>query len=247
VTENSATSKLIRWLHPIRAVAFDLDGLLVNTEELYSEVGHQLLGRRGKVFTRELKNAITGLPGPRAFEVMIAQLDLNDTPALLAEESAEIFAGILPARVRALTGVVELLDYLDQRQVPRCVATSSSRRFAREVLELVGIADRMQFVITAEDVAQGKPAPDIYLAAASRFRVPPTHMLVLEDSHHGSRAGIAAGACTVAVPGPHSEDHDFTGVHWRASSLADPSILQFLLPDEPGDPSAVRWCGKTEP
>lgn len=225
---DSDNAPLIAWAHPIEAVAFDLDGLLVNTEELYSEVGHELLGRRGKLFTRELKNAITGLPGPRAFQLMIERLELSDTVEQLALESAEIFAHILPARVRALTGVIELLNHLDNLHLPRCVATSSSRRFAHQVLELVGIAPRIHFVMTAEDVEHGKPAPDIYLAAASRFGIQPTHMMVLEDSHHGSRAGVASGACTIAVPGPHSEDHDFTGVHHRATSLADAAIFQLL-------------------
>ncbi len=205
-----------------------MDGLLVNTEELYSEVGDTILGRRGKKFTPELKNAMTGLPGPEAFEVMIAYATLSDSAEELAAESAEIFAKILPAKVRALPGVAPLLDYLDQRRLPRCVATSSSRRFADEVLQRVGIHSRIDFIITAEDVARGKPAPDIYVAAAERLSVAPANMLVLEDSHHGSRAGVAAGACTVAVPGPHSLEHDFEGVHLRAHTLADPQIISLL-------------------
>lgn len=217
------------WAQPLAAVAFDLDGLLVNTEELYSDVGHALLNRRGKQFTRSLKNAMTGLPGPKAFAVMIERAELTDSIEQLSAESAVIFAEMLPARVRALTGAIELLDFLDSQRLPRCVATSSSRRFALEVLQLVGLATRVDFVITAEDVTHGKPAPDIYLSAASRMQVAATHMLVLEDSHHGSRAGIAAGACTVAVPGPHSEDHDFSGVHYRAQSLADQTIQELLV------------------
>jgi HAD superfamily hydrolase (TIGR01509 family) len=123
-----------------------------------------------------------------------------------------------------------LLDYLDQRQIPSCVATSSSHGFARQVLELVGIRQRFQFVVTAEDVLQGKPFPDIYLEAAHRLNVQPWEMLVLEDSHHGSCAGVAAGACTIAVPGDHSSDHDFSRVHYRANSLADPRIIEILGP-----------------
>jgi beta-phosphoglucomutase-like phosphatase (HAD superfamily) len=83
-------------------------------------------------------------------------------------------------------------------------------------------------VVTAEDVQHGKPSPDIYLQAAERMGVAPYEMLVLEDSHHGSRAGVASGACTIAVPGEHSQDHDFSGVFLRAQSLADPGILRAL-------------------
>lgn len=216
------------WAHPIRGVAFDMDGLLVNTEELYSEVGQILLHRRGRNWSLALKAAMMGLPGPQAFAIMIEREALDDTPDRLASESDEIFHEILPSKLQTLPGVETLLEQLDQRGLPRCIATSSSHQFAERVLEIVRMRDRFDFVITAEDVARGKPAPDIYLAAACRMGINSASMLVLEDSHHGSRAGLAAGACTVAVPGPHSQDHDFSGVHYRANSLADTCLLTLL-------------------
>jgi pseudouridine 5'-phosphatase len=217
------------WAHPIRAVAFDMDGLMVNTEELYSEVGDILLQRRGRQFTLQLKSAMMGLPGPQAFAVMIEREGLSDTAEVLALESDEIFIDLLPAKLRTLPGLEALLEQLDARALPRCIATSSPHHFARRVLEIIDMRHRFDFVITAQDVARGKPSPDIYLEAARRMGIAPQHMLVLEDSHHGSRAGLAAGACTVAVPGAHSHDHDFAGVHYRATSLSDVGI-QSLLP-----------------
>jgi len=216
------------WYHPIRAVAFDMDGLLVNTEELYTQVGDSILHRRGKRFTQELKDAMTGLPGPLAFRLMIERECLTDTVETLESESRSLFAELLPQQLRLLKGVEQLLDTLDQRGLRRCVATSSSRAFAQKVLSSVGIIDRFDFVITAEDVTQGKPHPDIYLSAAKRLSVRSEQMLVLEDSHNGCKAGVASGACTVAVPGPHSTKHDFTGTHLRATSLIDPAITQLL-------------------
>lgn len=218
------------WAHPIQAVAFDMDGLLVNTEELYTQVGMTLLQRRGKLFTRELKNAMTGLPGPKAFAVMIEREQLTDSIEQLAAESYEIFGSILPTQLRLLPGVLELLTSLEAKQRPKCVATSSTPSFSQRVLTQVGIYDRFDFVITASDVTHGKPFPDIYLAAASRMGVAPTQMMVLEDSHHGCKAGVDSGACTIAVPGPHSEDHDFTGAHYRAQTLRDNGISQLLFP-----------------
>lgn len=218
------------WAHPIQAVAFDMDGLLINTEELYTQVGTTLLQRRGKVFTRELKNAMTGLPGPKAFAVMIEREQLTDSIEQLAGESYEIFGTILPTQLRLLPGVLELLESLEAKGRPKCVATSSTPSFSQRVLSQVGIYDRFDFVITASDVTHGKPFPDIYLAAASRMGVPSEQMMVLEDSHHGCRAGVDSGACTIAVPGPHSEDHDFTGAHYRARTLLDPGISQLLFP-----------------
>lgn len=224
----SGSNRVTPWAQTIRAVAFDMDGLLVNTEELYTQVGVSILQKRGKIFTRQLKNAMTGLPGPKAWAVMIEQEGLSDSIEQLSQESAEIFSRILPSQLRLLPGVHELLDLLDSEQRPKCVATSSSPEFAALVLGQVDVHHRFDFVITARDVVHGKPHPDIYEAAAGRMGVATSEMLVLEDSHHGCRAGVVSGACTVAVPGPHSDDHDFTGAHYRADTLCDPAIRQLL-------------------
>lgn len=220
--------KVNRWAHPIRAVAFDMDGLMVNTEDLYTEVGALLLSRRGRTFTPALKKKMMGLPGQQAFALMIEHEQLDDSVATLATESDELFLDILPHRLEVLPGLLSLLDALDDRNLPRCVATSSPHHFAREVLGTVNLLARIDFVVTAEDVVHGKPYPDIYLEAARRMAVSSEQMLVLEDSHHGARAGVASGACTIAVPGSHSQDHDFLGVHFRANTLADPCFQSLL-------------------
>jgi len=216
------------WPMPIQAVAFDMDGLLINSEELYFEVFDELLQRRGQHYTHELRRAMMGLPGTQAFEVLIREARLIESARDLEDECDEIFSGVLPDRLQVMPGVLNLLDVLQQRQLPHCVATSSRRAFAVDSLSAVGILERFGFIITAEEVQRGKPFPDIYLAAARRLGVEPNGMLVLEDSQHGTRAALAAGACTVAVPGDHSRDHDFTGVVMVANTLADPRILELL-------------------
>ena len=82
--------------------------------------------------------------------------------------------------------------------------------------------------MTAEDIHRGKPAPEIYLLAAQRFDVAPAEMMVLEDSANGCRAGVAAGAFTIAVPNRHTRNHNFTGARFVAETLADPRIPQAL-------------------
>lgn len=218
-----------RWPHAIKAVAFDMDGLMVNTEELYTEVCQTVLQRRGREFTTRLKRGMMGLPGPQAIDLMIETERLTDRPEVLLSESLELFCDLLPTRLQPLAGLLDLLDRLDQHHVRRCVATSSSIALADRVLSGVRLRDRVDFVITAEHVANGKPHPDIYLSAADGLNVLPEELLVLEDSQHGCRAGVTAGACTVAVPGSHSRDHDFSGVHYIANTLADPAIYQLIF------------------
>ena len=211
-----------------RGVTFDLDGLLVNTEELYQDVGTELLRRRGKPFEPELLDRMMGRPQQVSLRIMIDWHSLNDTVEALATETKEIFTSYLDARLAPMPGAVALLDSLEAARIPFGVATSSGPDFAHDVLGRVGFLDRMGFVLTCNDVREGKPHPEIYLAAAGRLGVIPSQMLVLEDSHNGCKAAVAAGAVAVAVPGGHSHRHEFDGAAFIATSLADRRIFKAL-------------------
>jgi HAD superfamily hydrolase (TIGR01509 family) len=212
----------------VDAVAFDLDGLMFNTEELYEDCGGEILRRRGKQFTRDLIAEMMGRPSHVALQIMIDWHDLSATIAELQAETDEIFAGFLAERLRPLPGLLELLDSLEQISVPKAITTSSRRGFVDHCLEISGLSDRFAFILSSENVTHGKPAPEIYQTAAREFDVPPTRMLVLEDSHNGCRAAVNAGAFAVAVPGEHSRQHDFDGVQFVAESLKDGRIYDCL-------------------
>ena len=212
----------------IEAVAFDLDGLLVNTEELYQHVGTELLRRRGHSFEPDLLDAMMGRPQQVSLKIMIEWHGLTDTIEMLATETGEIFVSLLDTQLRTMPGAMELLDLLDARGIARGVATSSGPDFAHDVLGRMGIRDRFAFVLTSADVTHGKPHPEIYQTAAQRLAVDPGAMLVLEDSQAGCKAAVAAGAVAVAVPGGHSRRHDFTGARFVAETLADPRIEALL-------------------
>ena len=212
----------------IEAVAFDLDGLLVNTEELYQHVGTELLRRRGHSFEPDLLDAMMGRPQQVSLKIMIEWHGLTDTIEMLATETGEIFVSLLDTQLRTMPGAMELLDLLDARGIARGVATSSGPDFAHDVLGRMGIRDRFAFVLTSADVTHGKPHPEIYRTAAQRLAVDPGAMLVLEDSQAGCKAAVAAGAVAVAVPGGHSRRHDFSGARFIADSLADPRIEALL-------------------
>ncbi len=212
----------------IDAVVFDLDGLLVNTEELYQHVGSEMLRRRGRTFDADLLDAMMGRPQKVALGIMIEWHGLDDTVETLAAETKVIFESLLDDRLRPMPGAVALVEHLVARGLPRGVATSSGPDFAHDVLGRVGLLDRFGFVLTSADVKQGNPHPEIYETAAGRLGVRPERMLVLEDSAAGCRAAVAAGAVAVAVPGAHSRRHDFTGARLVAESLADPRIHALL-------------------
>jgi HAD superfamily hydrolase (TIGR01509 family) len=212
----------------LRAVVFDLDGLMFNTEELYQFVGGELLAGHGKTFEPELLDKMMGRQPRIALQIMIDWHDLQTTPAELAAQAAGIFGKILDERLECMPGLVELLDSLEAHRIPKAIATSSPREFVTNVLGRFEFEPRFEFILAAEDVVEGKPHPEVYLKAAQQFGIPPAQMLVLEDSENGCKAAVAAGAFAVAVPGGHSCRHDFTGVTMQVNTLADPRIYEAL-------------------
>ncbi|UUO05311.1 HAD family phosphatase [Blastopirellula sp. J2-11] len=217
----------------IEAVVFDMDGLMFNTELLYPQVSYELLRRRGHELTQELTNAMMGRPARDAFRIMIEWHELDATPEILADESDAIFEVILDEHLAPMPGLLALLNALEQAEVPKGVATSSGRPMAEKILGTFEILPRLRFLLCGTDVENGKPNPEIYLLAAEKMGVAPERMLVLEDSHTGSRAAIAAGAFVVATPGDHSRHHDFSGAQFVANTLEDTRIYEVLgLPRE---------------
>ena len=217
----------------LQAVVFDLDGLMFNTEELYQEVGGQLLARRGCRLTDDLLDQMMGRRSRVALQIMIDWHDLDDTIEQLQAETTEIFSEILPTRLAPMPGLLALLDALENARLPKAIATSSRREFVTTVLGQFDMAPRFEFVLTAEDVQHGKPDPEVYRLAAARWQLSPARLLVLEDSQNGCRAAVDAGTFAVAVPGLHSHSHDFQGARIVADTLADPRIHAALgLPTE---------------
>jgi len=212
----------------MRAVVFDMDGLMFNTEEVYFRVGEELLRRRGKVFTRPLSDAMMGRTPQESFEVMIRWHRLEDPWQALAAESESLFLGMLQGRLAPMPGLMELLDALERAGIPKAIGTSSSRRTLQAVLAPLALERRFQFTLTADDITRGKPDPEIYRRAAERFPVPPGEMLVLEDSQTGCRSAAAAGAFVVAVPGEHSRAQDFQVASMLVESLSDPRLYEVL-------------------
>jgi HAD superfamily hydrolase (TIGR01509 family) len=213
---------------PLRAVVFDLDGLMFNTEELYQETGRTVLARRGCEFEPALIDQMMGRPSLKALEIMIEWNKLTDTVEALAAESAEVLFGLLGTRLCPMPGLVELLTALERAGIPKGIATGSSRQFLDRVLEQAELANRFAFTIAGDEIEHGKPAPDIYLLAAEKLGIPPQQVMVLEDSMLGCQSAVAADTYTIAVPSGHSHTHKFPGAKFVADSLADERIYQAL-------------------
>ena len=212
----------------IKAVAFDMDGLMFDTEDTYWKAASALLGRRGHVYTDELCHAVMGRPPQVCFEFFKETFGFPETWQELQRESEDFFLQFLDDGFSTMPGLYELLGHLEQRNIPKGICTSSAIRVVSEVLRRKDFTKRFDFVLTAEDITQGKPHPEIYLKAAERFGISPSEMLVLEDSTAGCQAAHRAGAFGIAVRAKHNAHCAFAEAKRVAVSLDDPQIMTLL-------------------
>lgn len=225
----------VRQLNPnppdLRAVVFDLDGILANTEDLYEQAGETVLRRRGKTYDADLREQIMGRPVVDAIRIMIDCHSLSDQVEDLMCECGDVLQALIATSLAPMPGAVALLDHLRSNHVPVAVATSATREYADNVLTRLKLKERFRFILTAEDIRHGKPDPEIYVLAAKQLGLLPAQTMVLEDSANGCRAAVAAGAFTIAVPNRHTRKHNFSGARFVADTLNDPRIRPSLLPN----------------
>jgi len=214
---------------PVRAVVFDLDGTLIDTEWVFVEAARLLLAGRGIPFDADFMASILGTPASNSLPRFIQRFGLPETMEAVAAEYKRFFLETLEADCAPLMpGARELLDRLDERGLPKAIATSSGREYVHHMFGPHGLLDRFAFVLTADDVKQGKPHPEIFLTSAARFALAPAEVLVIEDSIHGIRAAKAAGARVVLVPHAHTPEGDRAEADAIVTSLAAPELWELI-------------------
>ncbi|MCR9201874.1 MAG: HAD family phosphatase [Planctomycetaceae bacterium] len=213
---------------PIQAVVFDLDGLMLNTEDVFAMSGEQLLERRGLTMTDEIHHAMLGRRPDEAFQNLKDITGITDGIECLKTETKELFQAIAVDHLATMPGLEDLFGRIDALSLPKAVATSSPRDYLNDMLARFELQSHFEFTLTAEDVEHGKPHPEIYLTAAQRFDIPTHSMLVLEDSQAGVTAGASAKAVTIAVPNQHTQNGDFSMATLRVDSLHDQRLLALL-------------------
>jgi HAD superfamily hydrolase (TIGR01509 family) len=205
------------------AVLFDNDGLLLDTEVLWTRAEVILFERFGVTFTIEHKRELIGTSGPVAEATIERHLAApGQGPALMAELHELVMEEALRG-VEPMPGAVGLLDALD---LPVGVASNSPRTFVERTLAAAGLRERFGCVLSADDVAHPKPAPDLYVALARGLGAEPAECVALEDSQTGVAAARAAGVFVIGVPS--LEGIRLDGADLVVPSLADPRVLARL-------------------
>ncbi|MCA9008910.1 MAG: HAD family phosphatase [Planctomycetaceae bacterium] len=212
----------------IQAVVFDMDGLMLNTEDVFDLAGRRLLERRGLEMTDVIRHSMLGRRPLDAFNALILHTGITDRIEDLMHETKELFEEIAAHSLETMPGLHEVLQLAEAKNLPLAVATSSPRAYMTPLLERFELLHRFHFTLTAEDVTHGKPHPEIYQLAATRLNVLPSQMLVLEDSETGTRAAHAAGAYIVSVPNRHTVVGDFSMSRLRIDSLLDKRLHDLL-------------------
>jgi HAD superfamily hydrolase (TIGR01509 family) len=180
------------------AVIFDCDGTLVDSEPLARTAWQRALSPYGYVLTDDDAEASVGLPYPRVHAYFAERVDLPAAEPFWSEFTGELFALIDSDLVR-FDDAVDAAHELRERGIPVAVASSSPRERLHRTLTRAGLLDAFDVVVAGDEVANGKPAPDMFLLAAERLGVPPGECIVIEDSPPGVQAGLAAGMTTLAV------------------------------------------------
>jgi len=186
----------------IEAVIFDLDGVLLDSEQVWDEAREQLAKERGGRWHENAQRDMMGMSSPEWSRYMHDVIGLPEPPEEISREVVERMMKLYREHLPVVPGAREAVDRLAARW-PLGLASSSNRELIDLALELLGVEHLFKATVSSEEVAGGKPAPDVYLEAARRLGVEPTHAAAIEDSENGIRAAKAAGMRVIAIPNQH--------------------------------------------
>jgi HAD superfamily hydrolase (TIGR01509 family) len=186
----------------IEGVVFDLDGLLLDSEQVWDAAREQLARERGGRWHENAQRDMMGMSSREWSRYMHDVIGLPEQPEEINREVVRRLEAIYRERLPVIPGAREAVERIAARW-PLALASSSNRELIDLVLELLGVADLFRATVSSEEVARGKPAPDVYLEAARRLGVDPTKAAAVEDSDNGIRAAKAAGMRVVAIPNKH--------------------------------------------
>jgi HAD superfamily hydrolase (TIGR01509 family) len=186
----------------IEAVVFDLDGVIVDSEQVWDEVREQLAKERGGRWHEGAQAAMMGMSSPEWSAYMHDEIGLEESPEEINDEVVHRMLARYRESLPLFDGAVEAVRRLATAYT-LAVASSSNRPLIEVVLERAGLAELFAVVVSSEEVAAGKPAPDVYLETARRLGAEPVRCAAIEDSANGIRAAHAAGMRVFAIPNVH--------------------------------------------
>lgn len=210
----------------IKAVIFDLDGLLIDSEPAWEKADAELFRRHNKVHTPEINKQIMGMKPREIVKLFIEKYGFEGQIDDLLRERMDLVYGFLLDNLTLMEGAKEILDELQQKKIIMAIATSGhSKEKAAEITAKLGIDHYMKVILSGDDVLNGKPAPDIYLETALKISVVPFHCLVFEDAPNGVKSAKAA---TMRVYGVNKDIFLAAQLKEAGADQVFKSLTQFL-------------------
>jgi HAD superfamily hydrolase (TIGR01509 family) len=183
----------------IGAVVFDLDGVLIQSEEVWDAVRERYVRERGGRYDADVQRAMMGMSAPEWSKFLHEDAGIPNEPEAINRDVVELMLETYRHELPLLPGAVEAVRRVAEA-FPLALASSSNRAIFEEVLELAGLTDCFRATVSSEEVERGKPAPDVYLEAARRLGAAPSSCAAVEDSHAGIRSAKSAGMRVIAIP-----------------------------------------------
>lgn len=213
----------------LKAILFDMDGLLIDTERLYIDSERELAAEWGKTLTEHTIRKMMGRKPLESIRILLTDLQVNADPAKVLARRDEMMLKRMAEDLQPMPGMMEILERFRGR-IPMALATGAVRPFVDIMIAKFSLDGVFSAIQTSEEVERGKPDPEIYLRAAARLGMDPANSVVIEDSENGIRAGHAAGCHTVAVPNEHTAAQDFTLADRVCRDLGEAALyLQDIL------------------
>jgi HAD superfamily hydrolase (TIGR01509 family) len=185
----------------IDAVVFDMDGVLIQSEEVWDEIRERYVTERGGRYDAEVQRAMMGMSSTEWSRYLQKTAGVPDEPQAINDEVVRRMLAAYRDHLPLIDGAQAAVRRLAGRY-PLAVASSSNRPLIDTVLDVAGLAPYFKATVSSEEVAHGKPAPDVYLEAARRLGADPRRCAAIEDSHGGIRSANAAGMRVIAIPNP---------------------------------------------
>ncbi len=185
---------------PIKAVIFDLDGTVIDSEGNYYEADKLMMTDYGVPFTKEMKNRYVGTGNLEMIKDIRKQYDIKDSVENMLNKKNDYYLQIARTNTHVFTEMKKFIELLKKAGYKLAIASGSSPRILDEIIALTGIQDYFSAVVSAETSARGKPAPDVFLDAARRLKIEPQYCAVVEDSQYGVEAAKRAFMPCIAIP-----------------------------------------------
>lgn len=204
-----------------RAFVFDLDGVIAWTEPFHHAALNAFLADFGCALSPDQFKQLVGKDNSTVANLLTQWFSLPMSTEQLTEGRHKKVLPLLIRDLKPAPGLLPLLRFLDDRRMSLAIASNSPRDYVEDVIGLLGLSDRFPCVRTGEDVAHGKPAPDVYLSASECLGIPAEQCLSVEDSPSGVRSAMASGMISVLVPNGLLQGEDFPRADLSFASLAD--------------------------